>query len=53
MKYLKEQLFPTDVYIVDDVLEEESTERDKRYITNMIERTSSYSEPTDDFIDNY
>ena len=38
---------------LDDVLEEESTERDKRYITNMLDRTSSYTEPTDDFIDNY
>jgi len=38
---------------LDDILEEESTEREKRYISNMLERTSSYSEPTNDFIDNY
>ena len=38
---------------LDDVLEEESTERDKRYITNMLDRTSSYSIPTTDYIFNY
>lgn len=38
---------------LDDVLEKNSTQREKRYITNMLDRTSSYSEPTNDYIDNY
>lgn len=38
---------------LDDILEEESTERDKRYISNILERTSSYSKPSNDYIDNY
>ena len=48
MKYLKEQLFPTDVYIVDDVLEEEYIDSMKRDIilsNKKEDRTNWQSDP--------